>query len=149
MFGMKFKATAAIKRFAVALELGFKSKFPAREDTSLDLAAEVQKKQSRAKEKNALAVHYLTMSFKNEEQLGYIEEARSNEWPSALTCEIWANLVDENKPSDAIALAEMLKMLMNSRNVEDADEFESIKERRSQEAWQKNCYDSRQLHVQG
>ena len=53
------------------------------------------------------------MSFENEEQLGYIEDARRNEWPSALACEIWANLMDENKPSDTIAVAEMLKKMMN------------------------------------
>ena len=113
VFSVKFKAMAAIKGFAEALEPGFKSKLPASEDTSLDLAKEDEKAQSKAKEKNALAVHYLTMSFENEEQLGYIEDARSDEWPSALACEIWASLVDENKPSDTIAVAEMLKKMMN------------------------------------
>ena len=76
---VKFKAMAVIKRFAEALEPGFKSKLPASEDTSLNLAKEDKKAQSKAREQNALAVHYLTMSFENEEQLGYIEGARSDE----------------------------------------------------------------------
>ena len=108
MFGMRFKTIAAMKEFVVALVARFKSKLPAREDKSMDLTGEDQKKQSKAKEKNALAVHYLTMSFENEEQLGYLEDARSDKWPSVLACEIWASLVDENKPSDTIMLAEML-----------------------------------------
>ena len=63
VFSVKFKAMAAIKGFAEALEPEFNSKFPASEDTSLDLVKEDEKAQSEAKEKNALAVHYLTMSF--------------------------------------------------------------------------------------
>ena len=66
VFSVKFKAMAAIKGFAEALEPGFKSKFlPASEDTLLDLGKEDEKAQSKAKEKNALAVHYLKMSFEN------------------------------------------------------------------------------------
>ena len=61
VFGMKFKAMAAIKGFAVALEPGLKNKLPARGDTPLDLTVKDQKKQSKAKERNALAVHYLTI----------------------------------------------------------------------------------------
>ena len=60
-----------------------------------------------------MAVHYLEVSFENEEQSWYIEDVRSNKWPSVLACGIWESLVDENKPSDTIALAEMLKKLMN------------------------------------
>ena len=85
---MKFKAVIAIKGFGEALEPGFKNKLPTREDTSLDLAVTNEKTQSKAKVKNALAVHYLVLSFENEEQLGYIEDARSNKWPSAFAYEI-------------------------------------------------------------
>ena len=42
----------------------------------------------------------------------YIEDARSDTWPSALAYEIWVSLEKENKPSDTIAVAEMLKKLM-------------------------------------
>ena len=63
----KFKAVAAIKGFTEALEPGFKNKFPAKLDTSLDLVVTNEKAQSEAKVKNILAVHYLTLSFENEE----------------------------------------------------------------------------------
>ena len=44
--------------------------------------------------------------------MGYIGDAKSDEWPGALAYEIWASLEDDNKPSDTIAVAEMLKKLM-------------------------------------
>ena len=69
-------------------------------------------KEKQAKVKNVLAVHSLTLSFENEEQLGYIEDARSDKWPSALVYEIWASLEDENKPSGTLALAKMLKKFL-------------------------------------
>ena len=75
----------------------------AKEDTTLNLAVTNEKAQSKAKVKNAFAVHHLTFLSENEEQLRYIEDVRSKKWPSALACEIWASLVDENKPSDTIA----------------------------------------------
>ena len=75
---MEFKAVADIKGFVEALEMGFKNKLPAREDMTLDLAVTNERTQLEVKENNVLAVHYLTMSFQNEEQLGYIEDARSN-----------------------------------------------------------------------
>ena len=120
-FGIKFKAMSVIIGFAEALEPGFKNELPAREDTSLDLTVADEKAQSKAKEKNALTVHSLTMSFENEEQLGYIEDVRSNEWPSALTYKIWASLEDENKPSDILAWAKMLKKLMQLKPSEKED----------------------------
>ena len=48
------------------MELGFGNKFPAREDTSLDLAVTNEKAHPEAKVKNALSVHYLILSIENE-----------------------------------------------------------------------------------
>ena len=79
---------------------------------SLDQTGTDGKAEANAKVKNTLAVHSLTLSFENEEQFRYIEDARSDKWHSALVYEIWASLEDENKPSDALALAEMLKKLL-------------------------------------
>ena len=59
-----------VKEFVEALKLGFEKESPEREDMSLDLTVTDEKAQSKAKVKNTLAVHYVRLSFENEEQLG-------------------------------------------------------------------------------
>ena len=121
MFMMKSKAVTVIKVFEEALEPRFKNKLPAREDTSLDLAMDDEKAKSKAKVKNALEVYYLILSSKNEEQLGYLEDTRSDELPTLLAYEIWASLEDGNKPSDTLPLAQMLKKRMKLKLLKNED----------------------------
>ena len=83
VFQSKFKAVASIKGFAEALEPGIESRLPNKENDTLSDSAE-DKERAKNKIKNALVVHFLTVSFKNEEQLGYIEDARTSDWPSAI-----------------------------------------------------------------
>ena len=91
LFQSKFKAVASIKGFAEALEPGFESRLPEKENDNLSDSDE-DKEKVKNKIKNALAVHFLTVSFKNEEQLRYTEDARTSDWPSAIACNVWSTL---------------------------------------------------------
>ena len=77
VYKAKFRAVGAIKKWGHALNEDFKNQLPVREDTVLDPANESKKKQIEAKVMNALAVHYLTLSFESDEDIGMIEEERN------------------------------------------------------------------------
>ena len=77
VFQSEFKAVASIKGFTEALELRFESQLPDKENDTLSDSNE-DKEKAENKIKNALAVYFLTLIFKNEEQLGYIEDARTS-----------------------------------------------------------------------
>jgi hypothetical protein len=66
----------------------------------------------RKKAKNSLTVYYLTVSFKNKEKLGYIGDAGTTDWSSAITCKGWIILEAEFKPGDILVTLEMLKRLI-------------------------------------
>ena len=66
----------------------------------------------KAKSMNAIAVHYLTLSMDKEEHMGIIDDAHPDDWPSALVCEIWNTLEEENRPNDMLAKAELMKKIM-------------------------------------
>ena len=79
LFQSKFKSVATIKGFAKALEPGFELKLPARESDVLTSSAEDKEKQ-KLKTMNLVAVHYLTLSFEEEEHLNFTEDARTDDW---------------------------------------------------------------------
>ena len=66
----------------------------------------------KAKSMNAIAVHYLTLSMDKEEHMGIIDDAHPDDSPSALMCEIWNTLEEENRPNDMLAKAELMKKIM-------------------------------------
>ena len=70
-----------------------------------------QEKQ-KYKTMNLIAVHFLTLSFEEEEHLDFIEDARTDDWPSGLACKIWKNLENEFRPSDVLTEAELTEKLM-------------------------------------
>ena len=125
VYKAKFRAVGAIKKWGPALNEDFKNQLPAREDTVLDPTNESEKKQMLAKAKNAMAVHYLTLSFESDEDIGMIEEARTEEWPCALACDIWAALEEENTPSDTLAIVGLQKQLttLNLKSDEDPNKL--------------------------
>ena len=57
-------------------------------------------------------MHFLTLSFEEEEHLNFIEDARTDDWPSGLACKIWKNLENGFRPSNVLAGAEVTKKLM-------------------------------------
>ena len=111
VFQSKFKTVASIKDFTEALKPGFESRLP-NENYTLSDSNEDKEKVKKNKIKNALAVHYMIVSLKTEEQLGYIKDARTSNWPSAIACNVWSTLEAEFKPSNILATSEMMKRLM-------------------------------------
>ena len=111
LYQSKFKSVAAIKGFAKALEPGFELKLPAKESDVLTSSADDKEKQ-KFKTMNLVAVHFLTLPFEEEEHLDFIEDARTDDWPSGLACKIWKNLENKFRPSDVLAEAELTKKLM-------------------------------------
>ena len=107
----KFKSVLAIKGFAEALEPVFELKLPAKERGVLTSSANDKEKQ-KFKMMNLVAMHFLTLSFEEEEHVDFIEDARTNNWPSGLACKIWKNLENKFRPSDVLAEAELTKKLM-------------------------------------
>ena len=120
LYQSKFKSVAAIKGFAEALEPGFKLKLPAKENGVLTSSANNKEKQ-KFKMMNLVAVHFLTLSFEEEEHLDFIEDARTNNWPSGLACKIWKNLEKEFRPSNVLAEAELTKKMMGLTIVKEED----------------------------
>ena len=111
LYQSKFKSVAAIKGFAEASEPGFEFKLPAKEIDVLTSSADDKEKQ-KFKTMNLVAVHFLTLSFEEEEHLNFIEDARTDDWPSGLACKIWKNLENKFRPSDVLAESELSKKLM-------------------------------------
>ena len=66
----------------------------------------------KAKATNAIAVHYLMLSMNEEEHMGIVDDAHTDDWPSALVCEIWNALEEENRPNNTLAKAELMKKIM-------------------------------------
>ena len=135
VFQSKFKAVVSMKGFAEAVEPGFESRLPNKENDTLSDRGE-DKEKVKNKIKNALAVHYMTVSFENnEEQLGYINDARTSDWPSAIACNVCSTLEAEFKPSNTLATSEILKRLM-------------VFELRKKEAQRKNGRDPSRIQLQ-
>ena len=61
---------------------------------------------------NLVALHYLTLSFEEEEHLDLIEDERTDNWSSELVCKIWKNLKNKFWPSDVLAEAGLTKKLV-------------------------------------
>jgi len=106
------RAVAGMKGFGKALDMKFKTKLPAKEHGVLRESDAGEKAQMEAKAKNAIDVHYLTLSMNEEEHMGIIDDARTDDWPSAHACEIWNALEEENRPNDTLAKAELMKKIM-------------------------------------
>ena len=91
LFQSKFKSDAAIKGFAEALELGFASKLPARESDVSASSEQDKKKQRNVNDEFGGSAFYLAVSFEREEHLGFIKDARTEDWPSRPACKILKN----------------------------------------------------------
>ena len=91
LYQSKFKSVAVIKGFAEALKPRFELKLPAKESDVLTSSAG-DKERQKFKTINLVAVHFLMLSLEEEEHLDFIEDARTDDWPSGLACEIWKNL---------------------------------------------------------
>ena len=111
LYQSKFKSLAAIKGFVEALEPGFESKLPAKESNVLTSSAK-EKVTQQFKTMNLVVVHFLPLSFEEEEHLDFVEDARADDWPSGLTCKVWKNLDNKFRPSDVLAEADLTKKLM-------------------------------------
>ena len=114
LFVAKMRAVTAIEGFVEALDMKFNLKLPAKGNVDLrERESDVSKKaQMEAKVKNAIAVHYLMLSMNEEEHMSIIDDARTDDWPSALACEIWNAVDEENRPNDMLAKAELMKKIM-------------------------------------
>lgn len=66
MFHSKYKVVAAIKVFTGALDSGFLSQLQEKKSDTLT-KNDANKEKVEMKIKNALTIHYLTISFKNKE----------------------------------------------------------------------------------
>ena len=74
----KCRSAATIKGFTKALEPVFELKLPAKESGVLTSSADDKEKQ-KIKTMNLVAVHFLMLSFEEEEYLDFIEDARTDD----------------------------------------------------------------------
>ena len=112
LFQSKFKSVAAIKSFTKALEPAFASKLPAKESDVLKSSGKDKQKQKN-KTVNLVAVYYLTLSaLEQEQQLNFINDARADDQPSELACEVWKNIKNKFLPSDVLVETELSKKLI-------------------------------------
>ena len=119
LYQFKFKSVAGIKGFAEALEPGFALKLLAKESDVLTSSDDKEKRKNKMM--NLVAVHFLMLSFEEEEHFNFIEDVRTDDWPSGLACKIWKNLKNEFRPSDVLAEAELTKKLMGLTLAEGED----------------------------
>ena len=91
LFQSESNAAASKQGPVEALEQGLESHQPDKEhDTLTD--CNIATRETKTKTKNALAIHYLTISFNNKEKLGYTENMRTTDWISVITCKVWRTL---------------------------------------------------------
>jgi hypothetical protein len=77
---MRFKAYATLKNFSQAIQRTAKTEFPQTED--MDVSSDILKRAAR--ERNLMAISWLTTSFQDDALLNMIEQSETADWPSCL-----------------------------------------------------------------
>jgi hypothetical protein len=102
----RFKAYAAVKKFAQAIKTTADPNLPAKED-----AANLTAAQTTALERNMMAIASLTMAFQTEGLMNVIYKAESDDWPSGKAHIVVELLFKKYKPVDTISRVEMRQRL--------------------------------------
>ena len=108
---MRFKAYAKVHKFKEAMGTDPKNMMPAKISTTLDPSKDSHKPRIEAKKRNETAIACPTMAFINEEQLGYINEAMTTDYPDGLAYLVVRQLLDKYKPQNTISRMELRHQL--------------------------------------
>lgn len=97
-----------VRGVSEVLRTTFKLKLPASDDEVTTDAEKVA-----AKQKNALAMSYLTLAMDSKQLLGKVEAVKSEDWPDGLACDLIKKLLEQYKQIDLLAVAEQQQKLMS------------------------------------
>ena len=95
-----------VHKFKEVLGTDPETDMPRTDAQPLSPTRDIYKPSIEAKKRNETAISCLTMAFTNEEQLGYINEAMTDEYPDALAYLVVRQLLDKYKPQDTISSVE-------------------------------------------
>ena len=99
----RFFAYATIKKFADALEEKFV--LPADPEKITGLDKEI-KEQTASLTRNDLAIACLTMAFLSEEDMEYIEDSATEEYPNGVAKSVIERLMKNYRPADRLSAVE-------------------------------------------
>ena len=103
-FWIKMRAYGGMKGFQKALKPERELSLPATEDTEVEEDSEVYK----ARERNLVAMTYLTLAFTSEMNINMIAKAQTDEWPNGLAYLVVRELLRWYKPNDNISFLSVL-----------------------------------------
>ena len=127
MFWIKMKAFGGVKGFQKALKPEREEDLPATEETVVDENSAAHK----ARDRNLMAMTYLTLAFSTEANMNMIARAQTDEWPNGLVYKVVKELLVKYKPTDNMSRVEarlMLNSVTMKRNDDPSVMFEKISE---------------------
>ena len=102
MFWIKLKAFGGVKGFQKALKPEREEDLPATKETVVDENSAAHK----ARDRNLMAMTYLTLAFLTETNMNMIARAQTDEWPNGLAYKVVKELLVHYKPSDNMSRVE-------------------------------------------
>lgn len=97
---LSFEAFAVVCKFDEALEQDFDQKLPSNSKVDLDETKDAEKKQIKARRKNAIAVAQLALALTRAEDKAKLLLTISKEWPQGVACKVMEALAEEYQPDD-------------------------------------------------
>jgi hypothetical protein len=107
----RFKAYAMVYKFVEALKESAETDLPGTEDTRIDEATDIGKRQVAAKKRNAIGMAHLTMALTSEGTMGLVYKAMTTDWPNGKVHLVVAGLFKKFQPQDTITRVELRQML--------------------------------------
>ena len=124
---MHFQAYAKIHKFKEAIAETVDAELPDKDSDALD--ENTDKDKILAKRQNEIAMASLTMAFTKEEQMGYIYEAQTDDYPDSIAFLVTRQLLQKYKPTGTmsrIELRQQLNQIKMNKNEDPKTLFEQI-----------------------
>ncbi len=103
---IRFIAYAGAWKFQAVLRIGGESDLPPRESDVIDEMTSIGKLAAQAKQRNAVTMVNLTMTFETEGSLRMIYKSMNKDWPEGLAHEVVAQLFKKYSPENRISRVE-------------------------------------------
>ena len=109
MWWVRFQAYAKTHKFKEAIAVTMDADLPNNDSDALNENAD--KAKILAKRQNEVAMASLTMAFTKEEQMGYIYEAQTDDYPDGITFLVIWQLLQKYKPANTMSRIELRQRL--------------------------------------
>jgi len=114
-YEIQLKAALGMEGMTKALDPAFENELPTLENEVLDEAQSSDKLKIDARKMNAKVVNMIVLGQKSTTMINMIESTKTDEWPTGLAHEIWAEFKARFAPDDDIAEMDMEEDLAKIR----------------------------------